>query len=78
MLSSARSPRDGVALIGDLSNDQMSPLFQAVAEATEEAVYNAMLQAVTTTGYRGHRLDALPYQAVRDSLERHGLLTGAR
>ena len=67
--------RKAVALIGDLSNDQMSPLFQAVAEATEEAVYNAMLQAVTTTGYRGHRLEALPYQAVRDSLERHGLRT---
>ena len=70
--------RKAVAMIGDLSNDQMSPLFQAVAEATEEAVYNAMLQAVTTTGYRGHRLDALPYEAVRDSLERHGLLTGSR
>lgn len=56
----------------------MSPLFQVVAEAIEEAVYNAMLQAVTTTGYRGHRLDALTYEVVRDSLERHGLLTSAR
>jgi D-aminopeptidase len=70
--------RRAVGVIGDLPNDQMSPLFQAVAEATEEAVCNAMLQAVTTTGYRGHRLDALPHEAVRDSLERHGLLTSAR
>jgi D-aminopeptidase len=70
--------RKAVATIGDLANEQMSPLFQAVAEATEEAVYNAMLQAITTTGYRGHRLDALPHDAVRDSLERHGLLTSRR
>ncbi len=31
--------------IEDLANDKMSPLFQAVTEATEEAVYNAMFQA---------------------------------
>jgi D-aminopeptidase len=53
----------------------MSPLFQAVAEATEEAVYNAMLQAVTTTGYLGHRLEALPFETVRDSIGHHGLAT---
>ena len=70
--------RRAVGVVGDLSNDQVSLLFQAVAEATEEAVYNAMLQAVTTTGYRGHRLDALAYEAVRDSLDRHGFLAGAR
>jgi D-aminopeptidase len=30
-----------------LSNDAMSPLFQAVAEATEEAIYNSLLMATT-------------------------------
>jgi len=65
-------------VIAELPNDQISPLFQAVAEATEEAVYNAMLAAVTTTGYRGRRLDALPHDAVRDSLGRHGLLNRPR
>ena len=38
-------------------NDKISPLFQAVAEATEEAVYNAMLQATSTTGVDDHRTD---------------------
>ena len=66
--------RKAVAIIGDLSNERMSPLFQAVAEATEEAVYNAMLQAVTTTGYLGHRLDALPFETVKASVEHHRLL----
>jgi len=59
----------------DLSNDVMSPLFQAVSEATEEAVYNAMLQAVSTTGIRGRRLDAISPTAVKDIIARHGLDT---
>jgi D-aminopeptidase len=33
--------------IVDLPNDQMSPLFVAVADATEEAIYNSMLMAHT-------------------------------
>lgn len=43
----------------DLPNSAMSPLFQAVKEATEEAVYNAMLQADTMTGHRGRVLQRL-------------------
>ena len=44
-----------------------------VSEATEEAVYNAMLQAVTDSGMRGHRLEALPVAVVREVVERHTL-----
>jgi D-aminopeptidase len=33
-----------------LSNDDVSPLFLAVIEATEEAIYNSLLKAVTMTG----------------------------
>ena len=36
-----------------ITNDAMSPLFQAVIEATEEAVYNSMFKATTMTG-NGH------------------------
>jgi D-aminopeptidase len=42
-----------------LSNDAMSPLFEAVIEATEEAVYNSMLRATTVSGH-GHTVEALP------------------
>ncbi len=42
-----------------LSNDDMSPLFLAAIEATEEAVYNSLFKAKTTTG-RGHTVDELP------------------
>ncbi|MBO6764523.1 MAG: P1 family peptidase [Maricaulis sp.] len=37
--------RSDVAAMADLPNSQMSPLFQAAIEATEEAIYNALLMA---------------------------------
>jgi D-aminopeptidase len=43
-----------------LRNDDLSPLFQAAIEATEEAVYNSMLKAVDVVGRDGNRIEALP------------------
>lgn len=40
--------RSVVSKIPNLPNDLVSPLFQAVIEATEEAIYNSMLMATTT------------------------------
>lgn len=37
--------RSSIANVAELPNDHMDPLFQAVAEATEEAIINSMLQA---------------------------------
>src|ERR1043166_4244318 len=42
-----------------LSNEAMSPLFLAAIEATEEAIYNSLFRARTTSG-RGHTVEALP------------------
>jgi D-aminopeptidase len=42
-----------------LRDDRLSPLFQAVREATEEAVLNSLLKATTTTGRDGHRVEAI-------------------
>jgi L-aminopeptidase/D-esterase-like protein len=39
--------RREAATIEELPNDKISPLFQAVIEATEEAIYNAMLRATS-------------------------------
>jgi D-aminopeptidase len=57
-----------------LSNNAMSPLFQAVKEATEEAIYNSLFVAQTTTGYAGHKVEALPIGRVLEILRRHDLL----
>ncbi|MBV9811277.1 MAG: P1 family peptidase [Acetobacteraceae bacterium] len=56
--------RRTIAPVAELPNDLVSPLFRAAAEATEEAVYNALLAAIATTGLRGRRLEALPPEAV--------------
>ncbi len=50
--------------------DAMSPLFQAVLEATEEAVYNALLQA-TTTAANARTVEAIPIDQLRAILARH-------
>ena len=39
--------RSAVAQVSELPNDAISPLFVAVADATEEAIYNSLLKART-------------------------------
>ncbi|HEU5399989.1 MAG TPA: P1 family peptidase [Terriglobales bacterium] len=53
-----------------VSNEQMSPLFLAVIEATEEAVYNSLFRATTVTA-NGHTVEALPIDRTMEILRRH-------
>ncbi|MCG8350066.1 MAG: P1 family peptidase [Chloroflexales bacterium] len=62
---------DRLLATGELPNELMSPLFQAVIEATEEAIYNALCMATTVQGYQGHVGEALPLDQVRALLQRH-------
>ena len=61
---------DTVAVV---ANDAMSPLFQAVIEATEEAIYNSLLRAVSVRGYRG-TVSALPVDSTIAVLKRFGVI----
>lgn len=54
------APPQGRRQLIHLTNDTISPLFQAVIEATEEAIYNSLCMATSMTGYQGHTVDALP------------------
>lgn len=54
-----------------LTNDAMSPLFLAVIEATEEAVYNSMFRATTMTGH-GHTIESLPIEKTLQILKKYG------
>ena len=45
-------------------NDNMSPLFMAAIEATEEAIINSLFAAKTTTGRNGRTVEALPLDKV--------------
>ncbi len=55
-----------------LSNEAVSPLFLAVIEATEEAIYNSLFKATTITG-RGRTVQALPMDRTIEILRKHNL-----
>lgn len=57
-----------------LRNDSMTPLFQAVAEATEEAILNSLFKAVSMTGRDGHRVEALPIEEVKKILKKYQVI----
>jgi L-aminopeptidase/D-esterase-like protein len=65
----------GVQDLKMLSNDQMNPIFDATVQAVEEAVVNAMVGAETMTGYKDHRVAALPHDALREVLRKYNRLT---
>jgi D-aminopeptidase len=47
----------------------VSPLFQAVIVATEEAIYNSLTVATTVTGYQGRVVEALPLDRIMALLD---------
>jgi D-aminopeptidase len=57
-----------------LGEDDVSPLFQAVVEATEESIYNSLLKATSVKGYGGREIEALPIEKVKDLLKKYGKL----
>lgn len=63
--------------VESLRDDQLSPLFQAVRDATEEAVINSMLQATTIRGQQGRTVDALDPNQVARLLRDSGALSAA-
>ena len=70
-----RRPRESEAPVAtpSLANASMSPLFAATAEATEEAIYNAILKATTVTSSRG-TLEAIPVKNLMRILEKYKVL----
>ena len=65
----------GVRPFSMLPNDQINPIFLATVQATEEAVVNAMIAAETMKGIRGHIVNALPHDRLRELLKNYNRLT---
>jgi D-aminopeptidase len=63
---------DATAPHGPVPFKDLDVIFTAAIEATEEAILNSVLTAVTTTGYRGHVRRAVPLDHVRAALARAG------
>lgn len=74
IVASSPSERNAPRSLRVLPNDAMSPLFLAVIEATEEAVYNSLFRATTMTG-RGKTIEALPLPRTLEILRKYNALT---
>ena len=57
-----------------LRDESLSPLFQATREAAEEAIINSLLKATTTTGLRGHTVEAVPVDRLIEICRRYGAI----
>lgn len=68
-----RDPAARVQPANAVAGEALTPLFQAAAEATEEAILNSLFRARSVRGHRGTAA-ALPIEPVRKALERAGRL----
>lgn len=66
-----RDPDAAIQPAATVAGEAMTPLFQATAEATEEAIVNSLFRAHTVHGQRGTAA-ALPLQPVLEALRRAG------
>ena len=63
--------RTGLPAPHMLPNDQMSPLFLATVQATEEAIVNALVAAETMTGINGNTKHAIPHERLRKVMKKY-------
>jgi D-aminopeptidase len=71
----ARSPADSTRRLlstAELTNDDMSALFEAVVEATEEAIYNSLFMATSVT-QKGRTIEAIPLDRVKEILAKYNV-----
>jgi len=61
----------GPNTVQTVSNERISPIFNATVEATEEAIVNAMVAAQTMTGRDGHTVNALPHEQLQQVLKKY-------
>lgn len=57
-----------------LRNDEMSPLFMAVIEATEEAILNSLFMAKSVTGYENRSFESIPIEKVLKILRNYNVI----
>ncbi len=88
ILGMARTGSVGAAASGDyviafstaksfdsqFDNNRLTPLFLAVVEASEEAIYNSLFKAVSTTGVDGHHIEAIDLNAVIEICRKYDVL----
>lgn len=66
------SKNTGIVRLEMLPNDEITPLFEATASATEEAIVNAMVAAETIEGVNGNKVYAIPHDRLIVALKKYG------
>ncbi len=61
----------GPNMVQAVSNERITPLFNATVEATEEAIVNAIVAAKTMTGIDGHTAIGLPHEQLQKALKEY-------
>jgi D-aminopeptidase len=69
--NSGAGARTGIQKTDMLPNDQMSPLFLATIQATEEAIVNALIAAETMTGVNGNTKHAIPHDRLQQVMKKY-------
>ncbi len=59
-------------------NEEINPIFEATAQATEESITNALVAAITMTGVNDLKVTALPHDRLRQVLQQYGRLAPPR
>lgn len=54
-----------------VDDQSINGLFEAVADATEEAIYNAICMAETVVGHQGHQVDAIDQESLIAIMEKY-------
>jgi D-aminopeptidase len=68
----AATPAGKISRVQMISNDRMTPLFEAAILATEEAIVNAMVAAETMAGINGHKVYAIPHRRLMGVMKKYG------
>ncbi|WP_115461321.1 DmpA family aminopeptidase [Winogradskyella aurantiaca] len=63
--------RDEMTTVEAMSNDLLTPVFEATVQAVEEAIINAMVAAETMEGINGNKAYAIPHQLLIETLEKY-------
>ena len=66
--------RDETATVITMSNDQLTPIFEATVQSVEEAIINAMIAAETMEGINSNKAYALPHDLLIKTLKKYNRL----
>lgn len=58
----------------DVYNENMSPLFLAAVEATQEAIYNSLFMATPVKGWKGREVKAIPVSRVLEICKKYNVV----